>query len=102
MLGCRCMRESRSAAKINRCHAFSFMPEFATDSEPRLRVLDFLCRCQRVGSGPIGSRTWPARQILVTLLGIGVAQTMQLRKSGPGSVPLIHSQLLNIVPVSWN
>ena len=79
MLGCRCMLGSGSAAKINRCHAFSFMPEFSADSEPCFDVLDFLCRHQGVCFRATDGRAFPTGQFLVSLLRIGMSKSVEFR-----------------------
>ena len=88
--------------EIDRRDLLALMAKLAADGQPLLVVPRLLRRGQLTTRRAPGRRRGPPRQFLITLLGIGVTQAVQLVQSSLGRLSLINLHMLHIGALGRN
>ena len=76
------------------------MPEFAADHDSRFIVERSLFRVQLFRCRATRNRCFPAGQLFIALLGIGMPQAVELGQTHIAKPPLVAMQLLDVIELS--
>ena len=90
-------RSHLSAPQVDSSDLLSDMAQLFAYRQAGLMVPSSLSLAEFCFGRPTRMGCWPARELLVALLGIGVAQAMHFRQPGIGGVALVDSQLLDVL-----
>lgn len=88
--------------KISGCYLFAGMAHFFGNDEPGFEVGLPLFWGESFAGGATAGRGWPAGELLVACLGVGMAEAMHLAEACFLSLFLILSHFLHIHQVAGN